>query len=299
MVRGRFAGLDVFLAVAERGSFSAAAADLGVKPPAVSQQIRQLEERLGTPLFYRTTRAVGLTEAGQRLFERCRPAAEELTSAIHSIGDFRAAPSGLLRLNVPRLALPYVIEPVLPGFRAAYPKVRVEVYVDDSLANIVESGFDAGIRLGSMVDKDMVAVALTPPMRSVVVGAPAYLERRGRPQRPDDLLAHDCICYRQITSGGLYRWEFEDGEQDIAVPVDGALIVNDPWVALQGALDGLGLAYLFDVMTLDHERQGRLERVLASHSVEEPGLHIYFPSRSQVMSKLRAFIDYARHALMS
>ena len=294
MLRDRFDGIEAFLAVAARRSFAAAARDLGVTGPAVSQAVRQLERRVGVPLFYRTTRSVNLTEAGRQLLDRAQPAATAVAAALADLRELGERPSGLLRLNVPRLAVPLLIEPVLPGFLAAFPDVTVEVSVDDGIANVVDAGFDAGIRLGSMIERDLVAVPLTPPLTTVVVGAPGYLAARGRPQSLEDLAAHDCIAYRRITAGTIYRWEFVRDGVEVEVAVTGRVVVNDTDLTLRAALDGLGLAYLFDVMTAPYEAAGRLERVLQPYALVEPGLFLYYPARSQVMAKLRAFIDYVR-----
>lgn len=287
-------GLEVFLTVARRGSFRRAAAELGVTSPAVSQHVRKLEERLRVPLFARTTRRVALTEAGRRLYERCWPAWEELRAAVEAAGEERDQPSGTLRLNVPRMAIPLVLDRTLPEYCARYPRVKVEVRVDDGLVDLLAGGFDAGIRLGSMVHRDMVAVALTPPLRTVIVGSPKYLRHRGTPATPEDLRDHDCIGYREIARGGLYRWELRVDGRDVALSLEPRLVVDDTTMMVQAALRGVGLAYLFDAFTLAYEAKGRLVRVLDRYCIEESGLCLYFPARSQVTPKLRAFIDTAK-----
>jgi len=297
MRRDDFDGLAVFLSVARHGGFSAAATRLGVSTSAVSQAIRQLEERLGTPLFNRTTRSVALTEAGRELLEGVRPATDEIAATLDTVRGLGSRPSGLLRLNLPRAALPWVIEPVLAEFIEAHPELQVEIGVDDALVDIVAAGYDAGVRLGSMVEAEMVGVPLTPPMRSVVVGAPAYFARRGRPETPADLTEHACIRYRLIAGGGIYRWELSIDGRETPVAVDGPLIVNDIDLLLRAALDGVGLAYLYDTHIREHEQAGRLERVLEPYSLEEPGLYLYFPRRAERSRKLRAFIDFVRPRL--
>jgi len=264
---------------------------------AVSLAVRSLERRLGVPLFIRTTRSVGLTEAGARLQARCRPLVEELGASLDDVADLGREPSGTLRLNVPRVAIPAVIEPVLAAFARAHPRIVVEIFAEDGFADLARGGFDAGVRLGDQVDKDMVAVRLTPPFAWTVVGAPAYLAERGRPRRPEELRDHDCINYRFTTSGGLYRWEFlRDGRPE-SVAVSGRVVVNDTATKLRAASDGLGLAYDIAPMCAAHVAEGRLEPVLAEYCPASPGFFLYYPDRAQVMPKLRAFIDFARRHL--
>jgi DNA-binding transcriptional LysR family regulator len=296
MQRTDLDGLVAFLKVAERRSFSAAARDLGVTPSAVSQAVRALERRAGVALLARTTRDVAPTEAGRRFLERARPAVEDIRAAFREAASLGGRPCGLLRLNVPRVALTSLIEPVLASFCEAYPEVQVEIYVDDRFANIVEDGFDAGIRLGEFVEADMVAVRLTPPFRLAVVGAPAYLARRGRPEHPSDLKRHACINFRQGARGGLYHWEFEEAGRDFAVAVDGPVIVNEAGTMMAAAVMGLGLAYTLAPVAEPLREQGLVETVLEDFCPETPGFFLYFPARHQVMPKLRAFIDHATRA---
>jgi DNA-binding transcriptional LysR family regulator len=291
MRRGDLDGLIAFLRVAERRSFSAAARELGVTPSAVSQAVRALERRARVALLARTTRDVALTEAGQRFVERARPAVESIDEAFGAAAELAARPGGLLRLNVPRVALAPLIEPVLADFCAAYPDVQVEIYVDDKFANIVEERFDAGIRLGELVEADMVAVRLTPPFKLAVVASPDYLARRGRPTHPSDLRDHSCINFRQSSRGGLYHWEFEEDGRGFAVAVQGQLIVNEAGLMLASAVSGLGLAYALEPVIRPLRAQGLLDTVLESFCPETPGFFLYFPSRRHVMPKLRAFID--------
>ncbi|MGF1554285.1 MAG: LysR family transcriptional regulator [Paracoccaceae bacterium] len=297
MQRADLDALIPFLAVVEHGGFRAAARALGVQPSAVSQSIKAMEARLGTVLFARTTRSVALTEAGRALAERARPAMAEIADACEAARGFGRGPSGLLRLNAPRIALGTVLAPVLAPFREACPAVAVEVFLDDGLADIVAEGFDAGIRLGQLVEPDMVSVRLTPPSRMAVVASPDYLARRGRPRTPDDLAAHDCINFRRPTRRTLYHWRFVGAEGDVHVPVSGGVIVNDPAAKLHAARDGLGLAYEVEPVVRADVDAGRLEHVLEAHLPAIPGFHIYFPARAQVMAKLRAFVDFARERL--
>jgi DNA-binding transcriptional LysR family regulator len=292
MRRDQLDGVVAFLRVAERRSFTAAAAELGVTPAAVSHTIKQLEARIGVALFARTTRDVGLTEAGRRFLEHARPGLAQISEAFEAARRLGDAPSGLLRLNVPRVALPGIVEPVLTEFRAAYPAVEVEITVEDRSVNIVEEGFDAGIRLGEMIEADMVGVRLTPPFRCAIVASPAYLARRGRPVRPEELRVHDCINFRQ-GRGTLYRWEFEEGGREWEMAVPGPLATNDGALMMAACVQGLGLAYTLEPVAAPLVEQGLLKRVLEPFCPETPGFFLYFPHRAQVMPKLRAFADFA------
>lgn len=287
-------GLVAFLTVAEHQSFSAAAARLGVSPSAVSQQIRHLEQRLGIVLFNRTTRSVGLTEAGRRYLEKIAPSLRELVAASDEIGDPDAEPSGLLRLNVPRAGYMIVLQPVLRAFLDAHPRISVELSLDNRLVDIVASGFDAGIRFGDLVEKDMVAVKIGPPVRAFVVAAPGYLAAHGTPVHPRDLLQHACIGFRHVTTGQIERWSFARGGERIELQVSGRVILNDSSALVQAALDGLGIAYMINGYIERFIAEGRLARVLASWSPPLPGLMLYYPDRRRVPPKLRAFIDFLR-----
>jgi DNA-binding transcriptional LysR family regulator len=297
MQRDLLDGVVAFLRVAERRSFTAAAAELGVSAQAVSQTIRQLEARIGVPLLARTTRSVSLTEAGGRFLADAKPGAESIEAAFRSAAAMGERPTGHLRLNVPRIALAGLIEPLLPGFAAAYPKVTIEVFVEDRLANIVEDGFDAGVRLGEIVDADMVAVRLTRPERMTVVGSPDYLARRGRPQIPADLKEHSCVNFRNTARGDLYRWEFDVDGREIEVAVAGTVVVNDSGLVVGSAAMGLGLGYTLTSAAAALVERGLLEPVLEAYCPETPGFFLYFPSRAQVLPKLRAFIEFTRSHL--
>lgn len=287
-------GLEVFLRVAERRSFRAAAEDLGMSPSAVSQIIRTLETRVGVALLTRTTRSVGLTEAGQRFLDRARPAFDDLLEAFEAARSLGERPSGLLRLNVPRAAIPYLIEPVLQGFSAAYPEVEVEICGEDELIDLVERGFDAGIRMGEHLEADMVCLRLTPPFRMAVAGSPNYIQQYGRPLHPSDLAAHRCIRTRNPTSGSIHRWPFELGGQPIEIAVSGSLIVNDLDLARAAALRDVGLAYLATPLVAEAVAAGRLETVLDDYLPWSPGAYLYYPSRAQMLPKLRAFVDFIK-----
>lgn len=293
MRRGEFEGILPFLAVVEAGSFRAAADQLGVTPSAVSQAVKALEARLGVPLLTRTTRSLGLTEAGAQFAARCRPAMAEIGDAVEGVKQFGDAPSGLLRLNAPRIAWPVVFAPIIEAFRQAYPQVDVEVFLDDGIADIAADGFDAGIRLGQMVQEDMVSRALTPSSRMAVVASPRYLERHGTPQRPADLSGHACLNFRRPTRRTLYQWRFVVDGRDLRLPVEGGYVFNDSAAKLDAARAGLGLAYEIEPVVRADVRAGHLVHVLEPFLPEIPGFHIYFPSRAQMMLKLRAFIDFA------
>jgi DNA-binding transcriptional LysR family regulator len=290
--RDQLDGVVAFLRVAERRSFTAAAAELGVTPAAVSHTIKQLEARTGVALFARTTRDVGLTEAGRRFLDHARPGLAQLTEAFEAARRLGNTPSGLLRLNVPRVALPGLVQPLLAEFCTAHPGVEVEIAVEDRNINIVEEGFDAGIRLGELLEADMVAIRLTPPLRCAIVAAPAYLERRGRPRRPEELRGHACINFRQ-GRGTLYRWEFEENGREWEMAVPGTVSTNDGALMISAAMQGLGLAYTIGPTVAPLVEAGVLESVLEPFMPETPGFFLYFPSRAQVLPKLRAFADFA------
>ena len=292
-----FTGLSAFLAVAEAGGFTGAAARLGVSPAAVSQAVKALEGRLGTLLFVRTTRRVGLTEAGAALLARVGPATAEIASAIEAAGEMASVPTGLLRLTVPRMAVPLVVEPVVAALRRSHPRVAVEIAVDDATVDLTARGYDAGIRIGEYVELDMVAVRLTRDIAWSVVGSPAYLDARGRPERPEDLTRHEAIRYRFPASGAIYRWEFERDGRALTVDPPGSLIVNDGGLLSAFARAGLGLSYVADIAVAAELASGQLEQVLQPFLPRTPGLFLYFPRRAQDQPKLRAFIDVARAVL--
>jgi DNA-binding transcriptional LysR family regulator len=294
MREGDLAGLMAFLTVAERRSFTAAAATLGVTPSSVSQTVKQLEERLGVRLLQRTTRTVGLTEAGAHLLDRIRPALSEVTTALESLGELQGKASGTLRLNVPQLGSAMVIEPVLPGFLARHPEVRVEIMIDDAFSDIVGAGFDAGLRLAETLEKDMVGVRVGGELSLAVVGSPGYFAARDVPKHPRDLQAHECIGYRQMPSGVIYRWEFDEDGRTFEVAPQGRLITNSSALLVRAALDGLGLAQVIAESVSDELKSGRLVRVLAKYCRPFPGFFLYYPSRAHMPLKLRAFLDYLR-----
>lgn len=294
MDRDLLSHLPVIVAVARRGGFAPAAAELGMSPSAVSHAVRLVEERIGQPLFARTTRSVSLTEAGTALVAAAEPALEDIADRIERIRSVKGRASGLLRINAPRLALPLALMPLLTAMAERYPDVTVEIVTDERLSDIVGEGFDAGIRLGEMIAEDMVTVRLTGPFRSIIVASPAYVGGRGRPWALADLAAHNCIGYRLLRSRALYHWDLSDQGKDISVETRGSVVVSDPLSAREMALAGIGLAYLFEPLVKPDIEAGRLVEVLGEASIEEPGLFLYFPRRAAMAPKLRAFIDTAQ-----
>ena len=288
-----FPRLAAFLAVARYRNFRKASEHLGISRPAVSQSLSSLETELGVRLFNRTTRSVALTEAGQALEQRLSPALADISCALADTRELHThLPSGTVRLSVSRIAATLFIGPALARFHARYPAIRLEVNVEDALRDVVENQFDAGIRLGEKLQKDMIAVRIGPEIRAAVVGSPAYFATRGKPAHPKDLSGHSCIQFRYSGSGKLYDWEFEKDGKPLKVMVDGPVTVNDPTLMLEAALDGVGLAYALEPTVLRHIEEGRLIRVLAECCPPFPGFYLYHPSRKHVPSALRAFIDF-------
>lgn len=286
-----FTGLSEFIAVARHASFRAAAAELHVTPAAVSQAIRSLESRVGLPLFQRTTRNVALTEAGTEFLARLRPATTEIAEAFGNLAELRRRPSGLLRLSVPRIALDLVIVPLLPGFRRTYPDIRIEVDVNDASVDLTAEGFDAGVRIGEFIERDMIAVRITPDFRWVVLGAPSYFETRERPRSPRDLMDHECIRYRFPKARTVYRWQFLRRGREFTLNPPGGIVVNDHLMMIALAKQGAGLCYTAERIAASELKSGELESVLDSYLPTRPGLFLYFPAKSQHQPKLRAFID--------
>jgi DNA-binding transcriptional LysR family regulator len=285
--------LNSFIAVARRRSFAAAARDLGVSTSALSQSVRQLEARLGVTLLTRTSRTVALTDAGQRLLENAGAAVDQALESLKTVSARPGEVTGRVRLSVPTPAVA-LLGRVLPSFIERHPKVEVEIHVENRFVNIVAEGLDAGIRLSEAIERDMVQARLTKPGRFVVAAAPSYLARRGTPQKPQDLLQHDCICIRTSTGGARYAWELESGRKVWRVPVEGPLTTNDPELMRILAVAGVGLLFTFEPLIAEELRRGSLRIVLEPYSSAVPGFFLYFPSRSQVSPALRAFVDVAR-----
>lgn len=290
---GALDGVETFLAVARHRSFRRGADSLGVTPSAVSQTIRALEARIGAALFIRTTRSVGLTEAGQRFFEGAAPAFDELVAASQRAQGLGRTPSGLLRIAVPRGVMPLIVEPVILSFCRAYPEVELEIAASEELVDLAEGGFDAGIRMGQFIDADMTAVRLTPPFPFAIVASPAYLDGAGVPLMPSDLQKHSCLRLRQ-SSGALAPWRFVAHGEPIEMAVKGPLIANDYPTLLAAARDGLGLAQLPAPMAEPGLAAGELAAVLSDHAAMTPGVFLYHPGRRQALPKLRAFVEHIR-----
>ncbi|MDR6390931.1 LysR substrate-binding domain-containing protein [Paraburkholderia phenoliruptrix] len=291
--QGALDGVEAFLCVARHRSFRRAAAELGVTPSAISQAVRVLEERIGAALFIRTTRSVGLTEAGQQFLSRAKPAFEELVAASDAARDLGQRPRGLLRLSVPRAVVPLLLDPLIASFHEAYPEVEVEIAASNQLIDLASEGFDAGIRLGQFVEADMVALPLTSPLRLVVVGSPAYFRGRSRPERTDDLRQHACLRWRK-SSGALAPWSFNNDGNAVEIAVSGPFIAHDFPTMLGAAMEGIGLAQLPEPMVAEGLQSGKLIEVLKPLAPVIPGVFLYYPSRRQLMPKLRAFIDHAK-----
>jgi DNA-binding transcriptional LysR family regulator len=294
MITAPFPQLQAFLAVARHRSFTGAARELGVTRSAVSQTVQQLEEQLRIVLLTRTTRSVSVTDAGRRLMESAGPALGQVVAALAEVSAKPGEAVGRLRLSVPRAAVPFVVDPVVPTFRARHPRVEVEVAISERLVDIVAEGYDAGVRHSEAIERDMVQVKVTDAFRHVVVGTPDYLARRGTPERPEDLLRHECITFRSQTTGALYAWELERGRRTWRVPVRGGVVTNDGALSVSMAEKGLGLAYAFEPMVAEQLRSGRLRRVLEAYAATVPGFFIYFPSRAQRSAPLRLFVEAAR-----
>jgi DNA-binding transcriptional LysR family regulator len=292
--QGALDGVEAFLSVAQHRSFRRAAAELGVTPSAISQAVRALEARVGAALLIRTTRSVGLTEAGERFLSHAKPAFDELVAASKVARDLGQRPAGLLRLSVPRAVVPILLEPLIASFCQAYPEVEVEIAASEELVDLAAEGFDAGIRLGQFIAADMVAVRLTPPFPFVVVGSPDYLRRRKRPERIDDLRQHACLRMRR-SNGSIAPWPFVDTNKAVEAIVSGPLIAHDYPTLLGAAIQGVGLAQVPGPLAAAPIADGRLQALLTPFAVTTPGVFLYHPGRRQVPPKLRAFIEHVKY----
>jgi DNA-binding transcriptional LysR family regulator len=295
MNRQRTDDLAVFLAVAREKSFTRAAAQLGVSQSALSHTVRGLEERLGVRLLTRTTRSVSTTEAGERLLRALGPRFDEIEAELAALSALRDKPAGTIRLTASEHAAESLLLPALAKLLPNYPDIHVETVIDFGLTDIVAERYDAGIRLGEQVDKDMIAVRIGPELRMAAVGAPAYFVRRARPKTPRDLTEHNCINLRLPTYGGLYAWEFEKDGRALNVRVEGQLVFNGGRPALAAALAGLGVAYLPEDMARAHLADKRLVRVLGDWCPSFPGYHLYYPSRRQPTPAFALLIEALRY----
>jgi len=287
-------GVEAFLSVAQHRNFRKAAAELGVTPSAISQAVRALEARIGAALFIRTTRSVGLTEAGERFISRAKPAFEELVTAGEAARELGQRPAGLLRLSVPHAVVPILLEPLIASFCQAYPEIELEIAASEKLIDLAAEGFDAGIRLGQFIAADMIAVRLTPPFPFVVVGSPDYLRLRKRPERIEDLRGQACLRMRR-SNGSIAPWQFVDGNKTVEVIVSGPLIAHDYPALLGAAIQGLGLAQVPEPLAKAPMADGRLQALLTPFAVTTPGVFLYYAGRRQALPKLRAFVEHVKY----
>lgn len=286
----------MFVAVAEAKGFRAAGERLGVSGSAVSQAIRRLEDRLGIVLLQRTTRSVHLTEAGERLYAAAKPALDDLRGAIDAAGRFGDEPRGTLRLHVGTAVDTLLSGPVLAGFLAAHPQVQIELVVSDAPADIVAEGYDAGIQLGEVIDRDMIAVPVTGDISLVVVGAPSYFAKHAKPKHPRDLVDHECINWQPSAESPAYRWEFTEKGRDFAVAVRSRMLTNDTRLIVRLARAGTGLAMVYEDQVRESIASGHLEPVLKEFCTPFPGYYLYYPQRRQASTALRALFEYLKRA---
>jgi DNA-binding transcriptional LysR family regulator len=290
-----FGQLRIFVAVAEARSFTRGAQALGMSPSAVSQAVAKLEGELGVALLVRTTRSVTTTDAGTRLLAEAGPALRAASTALASAKSTVAEPSGVLRLNVPRIACRMVLLPLLREFTKRHPNVRTEVVVDDHAIDIVKAGFDAGIRSEERIDKDMIQVRLTPKIRFAVIGSKRYFAQHGRPKHPRDLHRHACLNWRALDGGPEYRWEFSRRGRDLEIAVEGPIVSNDTELLAACAELDLGLAFVTEFEARSALAGGGLETVLGDYASEIAGLFLYFPRHARTLPRLRAFVACARY----
>ncbi|MCK9818134.1 LysR family transcriptional regulator [Pseudomonas sp. MAFF 302046] len=292
-----FDGLSEFLAIAKRLSIRKAALDLGKTPGSISQALQKLELRLGVPLLHRTTRKMSLTEAGKNLLLKIEPAAQAIANGLEDAAQSAKAPSGTLRLIVERLALPHVIEPLLPKFRQAWPNLNVDITVSNRHDHFVSEGYDAGILIGSYIEQDMIAVRLSKPFQWAVFGSPAYFEANGKPTVTSDLVHHECVRFRRPEKGDIYRWEFIENNESVRIEPNGPLTVNDGELMRSLAVQGVGLIYSSTFHTSRELANGTLEPALLDCSPGNDGLFLYFSKAAKNQPKLRAFIEMCSKAL--
>lgn len=286
-------GLIALKTVASHKSFTAAARELGITPSAISQIIKHLEERIGVTLLSRTTRSISLTEAGEKFLNEAGPALDQILTAFDSVGDFGKRPAGTLRLNVPRASYQSFLQPVIKSFQEKYPEITVELFFEDAKSDVVGSGFDAGVRLSDILVKDMVAIKLFGPIHFITAASPSYLDKNGRPQHPKDLLTHKCILSR--LGPRIYdRWEFEQKGKEFSVQVKGTLIMNESAYQIAAAMDGQGIIYTAEDTIRNEIKSGNLEVILEKYKAISTGYYLYYPKNTQVMPKLRAFIDHIK-----
>jgi len=289
-----FAQLRAFIAVCEERAFSRAAKRLAVSPSALSRTIRALESRLGVRLLNRTTRSVGLTEAGTALFERVKPLVIGMEEAVLAVGAFQETPKGLVRVNLPSIAAQIAVMPRLQKFRTEYPDVYLDLVIDNEIADVVAQDFDAGVRIGGQISRDMIATRITGDLRMAVVGAPSYFVGRHLPQTPADLKDHLCLTYKWKGTGALYPWRFEYLDEVIDIDVKNVLTANDTNLLLAAAIEGLGLAYLIEDVVDPFVEANQLVRILEQSCKMFPGFYLYYPERTHLPAPVRAFIDFMK-----
>lgn len=294
MPKGDFNGLIWFLAVAEERSFTKAAAKLGIAQSTLSHAVKQLEARMGIRLLTRTTRSVATTEAGERLRQSMAPRISEIEADIEALMAYRDKPAGTVRITLSDHAMESVVWPKLAPVLGFYPDVRLELCIDNEFRNIVEEGFDAGVRLGESVEKDMVAVRIGPDWRLVAVGSPDYFAGRPIPSKPQDLMQHNCINRRQTRTGALYAWEFAKGDEEVRVRVEGQLTFNTSQAMVDAVLRGLGVAFVPESVVEAHVRAGRLRLVLDDWTPKFAGYYLYYPSRRQNLPAFSVIVDALR-----
>lgn len=295
MLRRNLNELVAFLAVAREQSFTKAAAKLGVSQSALSHTIRDFEARLGVRLLTRTTRSVSPTEAGERLLQTAGPRLDEIEVELEALSEFREKPAGTVRISATDYAADTILWPRLAKLLRNYPDIKVEITIDYGMTDIVEGRYDAGVRDGEQIAKDMIAVRIGPDTRMAVVGSPSYLKGRSVPKTPRDLIDHRCINLRLPTRGGLYAWEFEKDGQEMHVRVEGQLTFNGTYQMLNAALAGFGLAYVPENLAQSHVTKGRLKRVLGDWCPPFSGLHLYYPSRRQHSAAFALVVDALRY----
>src|SRR3954447_8311182 len=295
MSRAPLADLGAFIAVARERSFTRAAAQLGVSPSALSQTMRALEERLGVRLLTRTTRSVAPTEAGEKLVATIGPHMEEIEAGLAALSEHRDKPAGTIRLTAVDHAAETVLWPALANFLAEYPDIHIDLVVDNTLRDIVSERFDAGIRMGERVARDMIAVRIGPEIRMAAVATPDYFAKHGKPKTPQDLAHHTCINMRFATLGNVYAWEFEKGSREVNVKVEGQLTVNDIAVIRQAALNGVGIGFMPEDIAQPHLDAGKLVRVLSDWTPPFPGYYLYYPSRRQQSPAFARLVEALRY----
>ena len=295
MRKDDLADLAAFTIIARERSFTRAAAEIGVSGSALSHAMRALEDRVGGKLLHRTTRSVSPTDAGLALLAQLEPALKNIREAVENVGASLGKPAGRVRISTHRLAATTLIAPKLALLRQRFPDICLELLLDEGFVDIVAEGLDGGVRMGEKVSNDMIAVRIGPDLRGMIVASPAYLERRGTPERPDNLRHHDIIGYRLVRARSIYRWELQNGDKDLTLDLEPTFVTNDLDMTIRAAVDGVGLAHLLDVQVEQHLRAGRLVHVLQDWSMPFVGSFLYYPSRRQLTPAFRVVIDMLRY----